>query len=55
MEHILMFILKLILFSITYYFMLDYISTCRVATNIGAMLTISIVILITFSYILLKN
>ena len=52
MKHIWEFILKLILFGITYYFMLEYIINCKVHTPTGSIITIATIMSITFGYVI---
>jgi hypothetical protein len=51
MEHVWSFILKLILFCITYFFMLDYLYKCKVSTNVGSIITLLCITIITILYI----
>jgi hypothetical protein len=49
------FTVKLILFAITYYFILDYIVICGVPTKFSASITIGVLITITVLYILFSK
>ena len=46
------YIVKLILFSITYYFVLDYVFVCNVPTKYSATIVASTLVIITILYIL---
>lgn len=49
------FTLKLFLFGVTYYFILDYIVVCGVPTKLSASITLGMMIIITTLYILFSE
>jgi len=49
------FLLKLLVFCVSYYFMLDYIVNCKLHTHIGSIITVALIILITFVYIIFSK
>lgn len=48
------FLIKLILFLVTYVFFLIYIIDCNVRTELGLLITCISIIIVTIGYILLK-
>ncbi len=48
------FILKMIIFSITFYFMLEYVEGCDVDTHTGMAVVLSIVILISIMFVFIR-
>ena len=50
-----MFLLKLLVFCVSYFFMLDYIVNCKLHTHIGSAVTLGMVIIITFLYIIFSK
>ena len=55
MKEIWLFLLKLLVFGVSYFFMLDYIVNCKLHTHIGSAVTLGMVIIITFLYIIFSK
>ena len=55
MKEIWLFLLKLLVFCVSYFFMLDYIVNCKLHTHIGSAVTLGMVIIITFLYIIFSK
>ena len=49
------FILKLIVFCVSYYFMLDYIVNCHIHTNVCSIIIFISIVITTFLYLLLTK
>lgn len=48
------FILKMIIFTITFYFLLEYVEECDVDTHKGMAIVLSIVTLVSIVFVLLR-
>jgi hypothetical protein len=55
MDPTIQFILKLLVFAVSYYFMIDYVVNCHINTSICSMIILSVILLLTLLYFISKK
>ena len=49
------FIMKLVVFAVSYYFMLDYIVNCHISTGTCGIIILSVIIVLTMIYVFIHK